>query len=123
MKTEVFERAARRQCRWHCPVAALREAPVNALASRDWTRVPEEPVVAYADQLESTSPGPLTNSIMLGGQRSLRNPQLGEVLRNYGYFDARGMGGGRKVVPLAKAASGKNARLEGSDDPCGEGDA
>ena len=117
---ETLADGLRRERRWHYPVEALREALVNALAHREWTRLPEVEVAAYADRLEITSPGPLTNSMtvekMLAGQRSPRNPQLVEVLRDYGYVDARGMGVRRKIVPLVKAASGKDARFEVTDD-------
>jgi ATP-dependent DNA helicase RecG len=130
-ENDTLEDDLRRERRWHYPVEALREAVVNAFAHRDWTRLPEVEIVAYADRLEITSPGPLTNSMtvdkMLAGQRSPRNPQLVEILRDYGYVDARGMGVRRKIVPLVKAASGRDARFEVTDDfvqvilPRGEG--
>lgn len=67
---------------------------MNALVHRDSTRVPEVEVVSYADRLEITSPGALQNSMtvetMLAGQHSPRNPLLVEVMRDYGYVDARG---------------------------------
>lgn len=106
--------------RWHYLVKAQREALVNAKAHRDWTLPPETEVAAYADRLEITSPGPLTNSMtvekLLAGQRSPRNPQHVDVLRDYGYVDARGMGVRRKIVPVVKAASGQDARFEVTDD-------
>mgnify|MGYP003888975255 CR=1 FL=1 len=110
----------RRERFWHYPVEALREAVVNALVHRDWTRMPEVEVVSYADRLEVTSPGALTNSMtlekMLAGQRSPRNPLLVEVMRDVGYVDARGMGVRRKIVPLVRAASGQEARFEATED-------
>jgi ATP-dependent DNA helicase RecG len=36
----------RRQRRWHYPIEALREALLNAVAHRDWTRSVEVEVVA-----------------------------------------------------------------------------
>ena len=39
----------RRERRWLYPVEALREAIVNALAHRDWTRYEEIEVVRYVD--------------------------------------------------------------------------
>lgn len=117
---DALEDGLRRERRWHYPVEALREAIVNALAHRDWTRLPEVEIVAYVDRLEITSPGSLTNSMtvekMLAGQRSARNPQLVEVLRDYGYVDARGMGVRRKIVPLVREATGQDARFEVTDD-------
>jgi hypothetical protein len=82
----------RRQRIWHYPPAALREAFVNALAHRDWTRPLEVEIVAYSDRLEVVSPGALQNSMtvekMLAGQRSPRNTIIVGVLRDYGYVDA-----------------------------------
>lgn len=94
----------RRTRRWHYPLEALREAIVNALVHRDWTRYEEVEVVRYADRLVVTSPGTLPNTMtvrkMIAGQRSPRNPLIVDVLRNYGYVDARGMGVRNKIIPL-----------------------
>ena len=110
MRPFVSEEAAgvdvsmRRERRWLYPVEALREAIVNALAHRDWTRYEEIEVARYADRLEVLSAGALQNSMtvekMLAGQRSARNPLIVEVLRDCGYVDARGMGVRNKIVPL-----------------------
>lgn len=110
----------RRERTWSVPPAALREALVNAFAHRDWTRLPEVELAIYSDRVEVTSPGPLTNSMtiekMLAGQRSPRNPVLVEVLRDYGYVDARGMGVRRKIVPLVRAQSGRDATFTATED-------
>lgn len=110
----------RRERRWHYPVEALREALLNAVVHRDWTRSVEVEVVAYIDRLEITSPGALQNAMtiekMLAGQRSPRNPHLVDIMRDYGYVDARGMGVRRKIVPLVRAESGEDARFEATDD-------
>jgi ATP-dependent DNA helicase RecG len=110
----------RRERRWHYPVAALREALVNALAHRDWTRIEDVEVVSYADRLEVKSPGALQNSMtvekMLAGQRSPRNPLIVDVLRDYGYVDARGMGVRTKIVPLLVKQNGVAPQFEATDD-------
>lgn len=110
----------RRQRSWHYPPEALREAAINALAHRDWTRALEVEIVAYSDRLEITSPGALPNSMtvekMLAGQRSPRNQLTVDVLRDYGYVDARGMGVRNKIVPLIRAASGADARFDATED-------
>lgn len=110
----------RREREWHYPLEALREALVNAVIHRDWTRSVEVEVVAYSNRLEITSPGTLPNSMtvdkMLAGQRSPRNPILVDVLRDYGYVDARGMGVRRKIVPLVRAKTGQDAVFETTDD-------
>jgi ATP-dependent DNA helicase RecG len=110
----------RRERIWHYPPDALREAIVNALAHRDWTRNLEVEIVAYADRLEVLSPGALQNSMtvekMLAGQRSPRNTTIVGVLRDYGYVDARGMGVRNKIIPLVRAAAGIEPIFEATED-------
>lgn len=107
--SEVGE-SMRRERVWHYPIEALREAIVNAVVHRDWTRSVDIEVVRYQDRLEVVSPGAMQNSMtvekMIAGQRSPRNPILVEVLRDYGYVDARGMGVRTKIIPLLKAQNG-----------------
>jgi len=104
----------------HYPLDAVREALVNAMVHRDWTRAIEVEVVNYADRLEITSPGSLHNSMtlekMLAGQRAPRNMIMVDVMRDYGYVEARGMGVRRKIVPLTKQYTGKDAQFMLSDD-------
>ena len=110
----------RRERRWLYPVEALREAIVNALAHRDWTRYEEIEVARYADRLEVLSPGALQNSMtvekMVAGQRSARNPLIVEVLRDYGYVDARGMGVRNKIIPLLQEQNGTNPDFIATED-------
>jgi ATP-dependent DNA helicase RecG len=84
----------RRERQWHYPREALREAIMNALVHRDWTRTTEVEVVAYADRIEIKSPGSLVNSMtvekVIAGQCVPRNPHLTEVMRDYGYDDDTG---------------------------------
>lgn len=98
----------------------LREALLNALVHRDWTRAMEVEVINYADRLEIKSPGALLNSMtvekMLAGQRSARNPIIMEVMRDYGYVEQRGMGVRRKIVPLTREYAGKDVMFEVTDD-------
>jgi ATP-dependent DNA helicase RecG len=120
ISVETMMDGLRRQRIWHYPTEALREAVVNALAHRDWTRALEVEIVAYANRLEVLSPGALQNSMtvekMLAGQRSPRNPIIVEVLRDYGYVDARGMGVRNKIVPLVREASGQEPGFEATED-------
>ncbi len=105
-ESDQINETMRRERHWHYPLAAVREAIVNALAHRDWTRYEEVEVVAYNNRLEVLSPGALQNSMtvekMIAGQRSPRNPLIVEVLRDYGYVDARGMGVRNKIIPLLR---------------------
>ena len=126
MRPFVSEEAAgvnvsmRRERRWLYPVEALREAIVNALAHRDWTRYEEIEVVRYADRLEVLSPGALQNAMtvekMLAGQRSARNPLIVEVLRDCGYVDARGMGVRNKIIPLLLEHNGTEPDFIATED-------
>lgn len=99
---------------------AVREAMVNALVHRDWTRPLEVEIVNYADRLEVTSPGALQNSMtiekMLAGQCSARNPIIMEVMRDYGYVEQRDMGVRRKIVPLKRNFTGRDAQFEATED-------
>jgi len=80
----------------------------------------EVEVVNYYDRLEITSPGTLQNIMtidkMLTGQHSPHNPIIVEVMRDYGYVEARGMGVRRKIVPLTKGYTGKDAEFIVTDD-------
>lgn len=110
----------RRDTKWFYPLEAVREAFINALAHRDWTRFIEIEVSSYSNRLEVISPGALPNSMtvekMKAGQRSPRNTIIMEVLRDYGYVDSRGMGVRIKIVPLTKALTGKDPVFELTDD-------
>ena len=110
----------RRERCWHYPIDAVREAIVNALAHRDWTRYEEIEVVRYVDRLEILSPGALQNSMtvekMIAGQRSARNPLIVEVLRDYGYVDARGMGVRNKIIPLLREHNGVEPEFHATED-------
>lgn len=116
----VLTEGLRREPTDRYPFEALREALLNAFVHRDWTRSVEVEVINFADRLEVKSPGALQNSMtiekMLAGQRSPRNPIIIEIMRDYGYVDARGMGVRRKIVPLTKNFAGKDADFELTDD-------
>ncbi len=102
------------------PVQAVRETVINALAHRDWSRSVDIEVSGYADRLEVISPGSLQNSMtitkMIAGQRSPRNPLIMEILRDYGYVDARGMGVRTKVIPLMRQHNGVEPIFEANED-------
>ena len=99
---------------------ALREAIVNSLAHRDWTRYEEIEVARYVDRLEVLSPGALQNTMtvekMVAGQRSARNPLIVEILRDYGYVDARGMGVRNKIIPLLSEHNGTEPDFIATED-------
>jgi len=102
------------------PWEAVREAVINAMVHRDWTRFTDMEIVLYSDRMEITSPGALQNSMtiekMVAGQRSPRNPLIVDVMRDYGYVDARGMGIRTKMIPLMRASSGMEPDFISSED-------
>ncbi|MYE25262.1 MAG: ATP-dependent DNA helicase RecG [Gammaproteobacteria bacterium] len=101
----------RRVDRWPFPEAVVRECIANALAHRDYSiRGTDITLNAFPDRLEIESPGSLPNTItverMRAGVRYARNQTLMNVMRDYGYVDARGMGIRNKVVPGMLAHNG-----------------
>ncbi|MGA1871940.1 MAG: RNA-binding domain-containing protein [bacterium] len=110
----------RREKEWFYPLEVLREAVLNALAHRDWTRSVDIEIVSYSDRLEIMSPGSLQNDMtvekMKAGQRSPRNIIIMEVLRDYGYVDFRGMGVRTKIIPLMKAQNHAEPVFEATED-------
>jgi ATP-dependent DNA helicase RecG len=109
----------RRPKNWLYPIEAIRELMINALVHRDWSRFVDVEITGYSNRLEITSPGSLPNSMtiekMLAGQRSARNNLIVEVMRDYGYVDARGMGIRKKVLPALRNA-GIAPQLAAADD-------
>ena len=119
LEADTIDEHFRREKTWLYPFDALRELLVNALAHRDWSRFGDVEIAGYRDRLEIVSPGALPNSMtvekMLAGQRSARNHIIVEVLRDYGYVDARGMGLRTKVIPALKAG-GVHSSFEATED-------
>jgi len=119
IESSTIDRSFRREKTWKYPLDAVRETMINALAHRDWTRFIDIEITAYNNRLEVISPGSLPDSMtidkMKAGQRSTRNQIIVEILKDYGYVDARGMGIRTKVIPLMKAL-GKEPIFEATED-------
>lgn len=115
-----IDQQMRRGKRWIFPFDAVREAIINALAHRDWTRSVDIEVTVYGDRMEVISPGKLQNCMtikkIIAGQRSPRNPLIVETLRDYAYVDERGMGVRTKIIPLMRTQNGKEPIFEETDD-------
>lgn len=115
-----IDEGMRRERSWDYPWEAIREAVINSLAHRDWTRAVDIEISCYSNRIEIISPGKLPNSMtiekMIAGQRSPRNPLIMEVLRDYGYVDARGMGVRTKIIPLMKSFNNTEPSFELTDD-------
>lgn len=107
---------ARRIDRWEYPESVVREAVVNALVHRDYSIAGTDIMLAiYADRLEVQSPGRLPNTVTVDGmrlgQRYARNQTLVNIMRDYGYVDARGMGVRNKIIPGMRAHNGTEPDL------------
>jgi ATP-dependent DNA helicase RecG len=101
----------RRIDRWEFPESVVREALVNALVHRDYSIAGTDILIAiFEDRLEVQSPGRLPNTVTLegmkAGMRYARNQTLVNVMRDYGYVDARGMGVRNKIIPGMRAHNG-----------------
>ncbi len=102
---------ARRRTGWEYPEEAIREVLVNALVHRDYSISGADVTLAiFSDRIEVQSPGRLPNTVtiagMKAGMRYARNQTLVNVMRDYGYVDARGMGIRNKVIPSMLAHNG-----------------
>ena len=107
---------ARRIDRWEYPESVVREALVNALVHRDYSIAGTDVMLTvYADRLEIQSPGRLPNTLtvegMKAGARYARNQTPVNIMRDYGYADARGMGVRNKIVPGMRAHNGTEPDL------------
>ena len=73
-------------------------------------RLIDEPLVAGA------LPNSMTIEKMIAGQRSPRNSLIVDVLRDYGYVDARGMGVRHKIIPLLREYNGVEPQFQATED-------
>ena len=109
-------RELRRVDRWEYPEVVVREAVLNALVHRDYSIAGTDIMLTiYSDRLEVQSPGRLPNTVTVDGMKSgvryARNQTLVNVMRDYGYVDARGMGVRNKVIPGMHAHNGTEPDL------------
>ena len=102
--------------RWGYPEEEVREVVVNALIHRDYSISGADVMLAiYSDRLEVVSPEGLPNRVtpegMKWGLRYARNQTLVNVMRDYGYVGARGMGVRTKIIPGMLAHNGTEPEL------------
>lgn len=113
---------ARRRRRRALPVDAVREAVVNALVHRDYTREGTDVEVSlYDDRLEVISPGRLPNGVTVakmreGVVRVARNELLKEILRDYRYIEHQGMGVRNRIIESMHRHNNTEPDLEEQDD-------
>ena len=86
------------------PLEAVREAIVNAVVHRDYSREGTDIEVSlYKDRLEIISPGELPNGVTIekmkqGVVRETRNGLIKEILRDYRYVEHFGMGVRNRII-------------------------
>lgn len=77
-------------------IIALREAILNTIVHRDYTRSSDTKVAIYDDIVEIISPGPFPNGITLedisDGRSELRNRVLANLFKESGYIESWGSG-------------------------------
>ena len=115
-----IDESGRRAERWDYPLETVREALVNAVAHRDYTiAVTDIELSLYADRLEIVSPGRLPNTVtvekMRTGCRASRNELTRDVLRDYRYIEASGLGVPRKIVAGMRTHNGTEPDLTEDD--------
>lgn len=98
------------------PFEVVREVIVNALVHRDYSILGTDvDLLVFSDRLEVRNPGRLPNTVtaegIREGMRYARNQTLVNVMRDYGYVDARGMGVRAKVIPGMKEHNGTEPAL------------
>ena len=101
---------------WQYPESVVREAVVNALVHRDYGITGTDIMLAiFPNRMEITSPGRLPNTIstdgMKAGARYARNQTLVNIMRDYGYADAIGMGVRNKIIPGMREHNGTESDL------------
>lgn len=112
-----IDEGGKRQERWkEYPLEAVREALVNAIAHRDYSiTVADIELSLYDDRLELISPGALPNTVtiekMKQGYRATRNELIKEILRDYRYIEATGLGVPRKIIRGMRDHSGTEPDL------------
>ena len=119
--TAWIDNGGRRLERWDYPLEAVREALANAVAHRDYTiTVTDIELSLYTDRIEIISPGRLPNTVtvdkMRAGYRASRNELIKEVLRDYRYIEATGLGVPRRIIDGMRAHNGTEPDLIEEDD-------
>lgn len=114
--TTAWLEGGRRRVRKAYPIEAIREAIVNAVAHRDYSiTVTDVEVSLYSDRLEVISPGRLPNTVtvekMKQGYRASRNELIKEILRDYGYVEAHGMGVRNRIIEGMRTHNGTEPDL------------
>ena len=122
MDSVAWLEGARRQLKKAFPIDAVREAIINAVTHRDYTREGTDIEVSmYADRLEIISPGDLPNGVTVekmkrGIIRVTRNELLKQVLRDCRYIEHFGLGVRKRIIQSMQAHNGTEPDLVEEED-------
>ncbi|BCD67599.1 RNA-binding domain-containing protein [Nitratiruptor sp. YY09-18] len=99
------------------PLIALREALLNAIIHRDYTRNSDIKVAIYDDIVEIVSPGTFPNGLSLedviSGRSELRNKSLANLFKELKYIESWGSG----IEKITKVCKEKGVKFEIKEEP------
>ena len=100
---------------YEIPLVVLREALLNAIIHRDYTRNSDIKVAVYDDMIEIVSPGGLPNGLTVNdvfdGRSELRNKIIAKVFKELGYVETWGTG----IKRIEKICNDLNIKFEFRD--------
>ena len=116
MGVDIGAKAARDE-KWDYPLAALREAVVNAIVHRDYTDSGNIQIRIFDDRLEIWSPGLLPKELniksLLAENRSIpRNRGMAKIFHDIGFIEGWGTGFQRMVAGCATNGNPKPEFME-----------
>jgi len=99
------------------PLLAIREAMLNAIVHRDYTRNSDIKVAIYDDIVEIVSPGTFPNGLsiedVMSGRSELRNRIVANLFRELKYIESWGSG----IEKITKLCKEKNVKFEIREEP------
>ena len=99
------------------PLLAIREALLNAIVHRDYTRNSDIKVAVYDDMVEIVSPGSFPNGLSLedvmSGRSELRNKVVANLFRELKYIESWGSG----IEKITKLCKEKSVKFEIREEP------
>jgi len=122
MDSVAWLEGAHRQLKKAFPIDAIREAIINAVTHRDYTREGTDIEISmYADRLEIISPGDLPNGVTLekmklGVVRVTRNELIKEILRDCRYIEHFGLGVRKRIIQSMQEHNGTDPDLVEEED-------
>lgn len=122
MDSVAWLEGGRRQLKKAFPIDAVREAIINAVTHRDYTRGGTDIEISmYADRLEVISPGDLPNGVTVekmkrGIIRVTRNELLKQILRDCRYIEHFGLGVQKRIIKSMREHNGTDPDLVEEED-------